>query len=129
MKTETKKELIYADECYQVMGIVFRVFNKLGYGHKEAIYQKALKQDFLANEMEFKEQLRCKVRYKNEEIGIYIFDFLLFGKIILEIKQRNFISLKDINQLYKYLRVANLRLGIIITFTPDGVKYKRVVNL
>lgn len=124
-----KKELIYAKECYQIMGIVFEVFNKLGYGHKENIYQKALAGDFLKNKMEFKEQLRCKVKYKDDDLGIYILDFLLLDKIILEIKQKNFISRRDISQLYRYLRATGLKLGIIITFSPDGVRYKRIVNL
>ncbi|KKP80188.1 MAG: hypothetical protein A2271_03820 [Candidatus Moranbacteria bacterium RIFOXYA12_FULL_35_19] len=126
---KTKKNLIYAEECYRIMGVVFRVFKKLGFGHKENFFQKALAKEFTDNGFEFKEQLRYKVKYKEEDLGIYIFDFLIFNKIILEIKQRNFISSKDINQLYKYLKATNLRLGIIITFTSEGVRYKRVVNL
>lgn len=126
---ETKKNLIYAQECYQIMGIVFKVFNELGYGHKENFYQKALAKEFANNDISFKEQLRCKLKYKNDDIGFYILDFLLLNKIILEIKQRNFISIKDIKQLYKYLQTTKLKLGIIITFTSDGVRYKRVVNL
>jgi len=126
---KTKDNLIYADECYRIMGVVFKVFKELGFGHKESFFQKALARDFKDSGFEFKEQLRCKVKYKREDLGIYILDFLLFDKIILEIKQRNFISSKDINQLYKYLKATNLRLGIIITFTSEGVRYKRVVNL
>ncbi len=101
----------------------------MGFGHKENIYQKALVKDFSENNIKFKEQLRCKLKYKDEDLGIYILDFLIFNKIVLEIKQRNFISSKDIKQLYRYLKATNLKLGIIITFTADGVRYKRVVNL
>lgn len=126
---ETKKNLIYADECYQIMGIVFKVYKELGFGHRENCYQKALAKEFGDNGYEFTEQLRCKLKYKDETLGIYILDFLIFGKIILEIKQRSYISSKDINQLYKYLRAKNLKLGIIITFTNEGVRFKRVVNL
>lgn len=110
-------------------GNCFEVFNRLGYGHKEVVYQKALVKEFSANNILFKEQLRCKLKYRDKDVGIYVFDFLVFNKIILEIKQRSFISGKDINQLYKYLKSANLKLGIIITFTGDGVRYKRIVNL
>jgi GxxExxY protein len=126
---KTKKDLIYADECYQIMGIVFKVFKKLGFGHKENFYQKALAKEFEDKKIEFKEQLRCRVRYKNKELGVYILDFLILNKIILELKQKSFISVKDINQLYKYLRATNLKLGLIVTFTRDGAKCKRVVNL
>lgn len=111
------------------MGVVFKVFKELGFGHKEVFFQKALAKNFLESGFEFKEQLRYKVKYKGEELGTYILDFLIFDKIILEIKQKNFISLKDIDQLYKYLKTTGHKLGIIITFTSNGVKYKRVVNL
>jgi len=126
---ETKNNLIYADECYQIMGIVFKVYNELGFGHKENYYQKALSEEFKNNKISFKEQLRCKLKYKDKDVGLYILDFLVFDRIILEIKQKNFISGKDIKQLYSYLKVMNLKLGLIITFTKDQVKYKRIVNL
>ncbi|MFA4817726.1 MAG: GxxExxY protein [Parcubacteria group bacterium] len=127
-KIKNKENLIYADECYEIMGIIFDVYNRLGYGHKENFYQKAIAEDFTKNKIEFKEQLRCKVKYKETDLGIYILDFLVLDKIVLELKQKSYISGRDIKQLYRYLRATNLKLGIIITFTPDGVKYKRVVN-
>jgi len=96
---------------------------------KRIVYQKALAKEFKNSGFEFVEQLRYKLKYKEEMLGIYILDFLVFGKIILEIKQRSFISSKDIDQIYKYLRAKNLKLGIIITFTNDGVRFKRIVNL
>jgi GxxExxY protein len=55
---KTKKNLIYADECYHLMGIIFKVFKKLGFGHKESFYQKALAEEFKDNDINFKEQLR-----------------------------------------------------------------------
>ncbi|OGC04386.1 hypothetical protein A2276_08575 [candidate division WOR-1 bacterium RIFOXYA12_FULL_43_27] len=127
--TKVKKDLVFAKESYEIMGIVFKVFKELGFGHKESFFQKALAKSFKDNDFEFREQLRFKVRYKGEDLGIYVLDFLIFNKIILEIKQRNFISSKDIDQLYKYLKAMKLKLGIIITFTSEGVRYKRVVNL
>jgi len=61
--------------------------------------------------------------------SIYYFDFLIDGKIILETKVRNYFSKKDIDQLCSYLKVKNLKLGIIAHFTKTGVKFKRIVNL
>lgn len=111
------------------MGLIFQVFNDLGYGHKENFYQKALVKTFLEYKIPFKEQLRCKLKYKGENLGLYIFDFLVFDKIVIEIKQKNYLSYKDIQQIYRYLKAANLKLGLIVTFTSKGVRYKRIVNL
>jgi GxxExxY protein len=126
---KTKIDLIYAEECFQIMGIVFHVFKKLGFGHKEKVYQAALAREFCDKNIKYKEQVRYKLKYKGQDLGMHILDFLIFDKIILEIKRRTIITTKDIDQLYRYLKVADLRLGIIITFTSEGVRYKRVVNL
>lgn len=124
-----KNDLIYADECYQIMGMVFEVYNQIGPGHKEKFYQKAISGIFRENRIDFREQLKAKLKYKEKDLGIYILDFLVFNKIVLEIKKRNYFSKKDIDQLYAYLRATGLKLGIIIHFTNVGVKYKRIVNL
>ena len=126
---EIKKDLIYAEECYVIMGLVFKVFNEIGYNHKESFFQKGIAKEFSDNRIEFKEQLRCRVKYKEKDLGIYILDFLVFGKIILELKKRDYFSTRDIDQLLKYLKATNLKLGIIIHFTKDGVRYKRIPNL
>jgi GxxExxY protein len=126
---ETKNNLIYADECYQIMGLIFEVFNSLGYGHKEIIYQKAIAKVFLDKGIKYKEQLRYKLKYREKDLGIYILDFLVLDKIVIELKQRDFFSRKDIEQLSRYLKATNLKLGLLVHFTSKGVRYKRVINL
>ncbi len=129
MNVKTQKELIYAKECYKIIGLIFEVFNKFGYGYKEKFYQKAIAEIFKENNIDFKEQLKARIKYKDRDLGLYFFDFLVFGKIIIEIKQRNYFSKKDIEQLYSYLRATKLNLGLLIHFTKSGVKYKRIINL
>src|SRR3989344_8814909 len=124
-----RKDLIYKDECYKIIGLVFEVFNNVGCGHKEKFYQNAIAEVFAENKIEFKREVKAKVKCKGKEIGFYMFDFLVLGKIIIELKQKNYFSKKDIEQLYSYLRAANLKLGILIYFTKQGIRYKRIVNL
>jgi GxxExxY protein len=126
---KTKKEIIYAKECYQIIGIIFEVFNELGYGHKEKFYQKAIANSFLDKSIEFKEQLQCKFKYKGKDLGIYVLDFLVFNKIVLELKQKKYFSSQDIKQLYMYLKAMKLKLGLLVTFTGNGIKFKRILNL
>ncbi len=124
-----RKDLIYPELCYQIIGILFTVWTKLSFGHKESFYQKAVVEEFKNNKIKFKEQLPVKISYREKIIGIYYFDFLIEDKIILEIKVRNYFSQKDIKQLYSYLKAKQLKLGLISHFTKSGVKFKRVVNL
>jgi len=124
-----KIKLIYPDECYQIIGVCFEVYNKLGYGHKEKFYQEAIEEILRREEVDFKRELRVKVRFREKDLGIYCFDFLVFDKIVVEIKKRNYFSIKDIKQIYSYLKATGLKLGLLIHFTNTGVKYRRVVNV
>ena len=129
MSEVKRKDLIYPELCYKIIGILFVVWTELGFGHKESFYQNALVEEFKNANLNFKEQLPVKIMYKNKKIGIYYFDFLIENKMILELKVRNFFSQKDIRQLYSYLKAKDLKLGLIAHFTQSGVKFKRVVNL
>lgn len=124
-----REDLIYKDECYKIIGLVFSVFNELGYGHREKFYQNAISDIFTENKIPFKKELKARVNFKGREIGYYYFDFLVFDKIVIELKQRNYFSKKDIEQLYSYLKAMKLKLGILIYFTKNGIRYKRIVNL
>jgi len=126
---KTKRNLIFAEECYQIIGICFEVFNKIGYGHKEKFYQEAVAHKLKEKKINFREQLKARVKLGEKELGIYYLDFLVFDKIVVEIKKRNYFSIKDINQLSAYLKATRLKLGLLIHFTNTGVKYRRIVNL
>ena len=125
----TKKNIIYADEVYEIIGIMYEVWDKVGFGHKENFYQNAVKEIFKKKKKKFKEQLRLKVKMGEKELGEYILDFLYEDKIVVELKQGNNFSKRNINQVYAYLRATNLKLGLLINFTREGVKFKRIVNL
>lgn len=129
MQELRRKDLIYADVCYKIMGELFAVHTELGSGHKENFYQKAVAEEFRNSGLKFQEQLPAKITYRGKIIGIYYFDFLVDDKIVLEIKVRNYFSEKDIKQLYAYLKAKNLKLGIIAHFTKSGVKFKRIANI
>ncbi len=124
-----REDLVYPELCYQTLGILFEVWTDVGFGHKEKIYQKAVSNKFASRGISIKEQLPARLVYQNKPIGIYYFDFLVDEKIVLELKVRNYFSIKDIKQVYSYLKAQNLKLGIIAHFTNTGVKYKRVVNI
>lgn len=124
-----RDDLIYPDLSYKIIGSLFNVWNAVGSNHKEGFYQKAAAKDFTDGGLSFKQQLAVKIKYKGKFIGIYYFDFLIEGKIVLELKVRDYFSKRDVDQLYAYLKARNLKLGIIAHFTKSGVKIKRVVNI
>lgn len=114
---------------YEILGCLFRVWNDAGSGHREKLYQKAVAAELRAKKLAFVEQFHIKLYQRGTFIDIYYLDFLIEGKIVRELKVRNYFSNKDIQQLYSYLKGLNLQLGILAHFTENGVKYKRVVNI
>lgn len=127
MKTE--KDIIFASEVYEIVGMMYEIYDLLGYGHKESFYQNAVAEIFRKNKKEFQEQLKVKVKFGEKDLGEYIFDFLYENKIVIELKQGEVFSKNNINQIYAYLKAKKLKLGLLINFTKKGIKFKRIVNL
>lgn len=124
-----KDKVIYPELSYKIIGLVFDVFNHLGYGYQEKYYQKAIALLFSENDIKFKEQVHFPLKFNKQKIGSYFLDFLIENKIVLEIKKGDRFSKKDIQQLYAYLKASGLKLGILINFTSKGIKFKRILNL
>src|SRR3989344_7689592 len=72
--------------------------------------------------VDFKEQVSIPLKYQGEKIGNYFLDFLIDNKVILEIKKGDYFSRTNINQIFAYLKAANLQLGLLANFTTSGIK-------
>ena len=124
-----RKDLIYPDLSYTIIGILYEVYNKLGYGYKERYYQKAIAKEFKVCGLLFQEQVPAAIRYKDEIIGKLFLDFLIENKIVLEIKKTDRFSKSEISQITGYLKATSKKLEIIAHFTKDGIKFKRILNI
>ena len=122
-------DLLYPELRYKVVGVLFSVFNELGYGYRERYYQQAVTQEFLSLNLHYEKEIRFPVLYKGKKIGSHVFDFLVDNKIIIELKQGDYFSKNDIKQAVDYLKNSGLRLAILARFTRRGLKYKRIINL
>lgn len=123
-----KQDLIYPELSYKLVGIAYTVFNELGHGHLEKIYQKAYAKELKEEGIIFKEQVSYKVIYKGEVIGNNYLDFLINDTVIIELKRSDFYTKKYMDQVSNYLKVSGLKLALLINFTSSGVRCKRVVN-
>ena len=121
-------KVVHKDLSYQVVGVLYDVYNDLGSGYQEKIYQKALEQYFLTNNIKYKSQVLHNVVVKGKVVGRYYFDFIIDDKIILEIKRGDYYIRSNISQVKGYLAASKLQLAIIANFTSSGVKFFRVLN-
>ena len=78
--------------------------------------------------LKFKEQLFAPLIFKGEKIGKNYFDFFVEDKIIVELKRSDYFSNSHFVQLNHYLRISQLKLALLISFTSKGVRIRRVVN-
>ncbi|MCL5666503.1 MAG: GxxExxY protein [Patescibacteria group bacterium] len=130
--TKTKnirEDLVEKDLCYKIVGVLMEVYKQLGSGHREQYYQRAIAAELTRQKYSFKQFVRTTLNYKDAPIGVYILDFLIEGRVVLEIKKDNYFSRQHIDQVNGYLKTLDLRLGILANFTKEGVKFKRIVNL
>ena len=124
-----RNDLIYPDLSYKIIGCAFEVFNALGPGHSEKIYQKALAESFKEKKLNFIEQLKWDVYFKEKIIARGYLDFQVEERIIVELKKDERFSKIHIEQVLQYLKNSSLQLAIIINFTKTGVISKRVINI
>jgi GxxExxY protein len=128
-KLPRRKDLIYPELSYTIIGILFEVYNNFGPGHKEKYYQKAVAASLKEAGLSFKEQVYSPIIFKERNIGKYYLDFLIENKIVLETKSGEKFLKQNISQIYSYLKIENLKLGILANFTKEGLKFKRILNL
>ncbi|MCX6274932.1 MAG: GxxExxY protein [Bacteroidetes bacterium] len=124
-----RSDLIYPELSYQIVGCAFDVFNKLGPGHSEKVYQQAMAEAMRIKGIIFAEQAYYNVKFNEKVVGKSFFDFEVDGKIIVELKKDERFSKTHIDQVVDYLKKSELKLSIIINFTKEGVKYKRLINV
>ena len=120
-------KLVYADLTYKVRGCIFNVYNTLGYGHKEQVYQKALEKELNDQKVPVKREVSLKVLYKDEKVGNYRPDFVVDDKAIIEIKAVEFMPKSYEQQLLHYLKSTNFELGLLVNFGRPKLEIKRLV--
>lgn len=129
MKKILRQDLVFPELNYTIIGILFEVYNNLGPGYKEKYYQKAIATALKNAGILFKEQVYCPITFENANVGHCYIDFLIDNKVILEIKSGEKFLKRNIKQIHSYLRVKDLKLGLLANFTKEGLKFKRILSL
>ena len=127
MKKENA-DLIYPELSYQIIGISFKIFNKLGYGFQEKYYQRAFAKEFDIIGLKYEKEKIINIKYDNKFLGRYLLDFVIDNKIVVELKVRSRLGYVDIKQTLNYLKTGQYKLALIIYITKEGVKYRRIIN-
>lgn len=116
--------------AYEVIGAAIEVHRTLGPGFLETVYEHALTHELEDRGVAFERQLSVGVDYKGRRVGDGRLDFLVDGRLIVEIKAVESLLPIHTAQVISYLRAINLQLGLLLNFNvallPQGMK--RVVR-
>ena len=126
---KSKQDIVYPELSYKIIGVAFRIFNKYGFGMGEKFYQKVFVEEFKKEGISCEREKLIKLIHDDKVIGSYFLDFVIDGKIIVELKVKSRFGYVHIKQVLAYLKATGCKLAIIIYFTSDGVKYRRIVNI
>ena len=116
------EEYLFEDLTHKIIGCSYEVFKALGYGYREKVYQRALAEEFDFKKVKYKKELPVEIFYREKLIAKYYLDFLIEAKVA-----KDFYS-KDIKQVLSYLKANDYKLGLLLIFTCEGVKCKRIIN-
>lgn len=121
--------LIYPEESYAIRGAAMRVYNVLGSGFLEAVYQEALEIELDRRHIPYEREKELEMCYDGIKLGKkYIADFVCYGKIILELKAVKELDDSHRSQLYNYLKATGFKLGFLINFGKyDELQIERKV--
>ncbi|MBP6532714.1 MAG: GxxExxY protein [Bacteroidia bacterium] len=122
------ENILYKEESFLLIGKCFEVHNNLGAGFLEIVYKDALEYEFRQSGIPYEREKKYDVNYKGIILKHKFYaDFVIFDKIILEVKGSTGISDEFIAQGINYLKVSNNKLAIIVNFGELKLNYKRIV--
>ncbi len=118
----------YEELTEKIIGCAYRVYNKLGFGFLESVYQKCLMIELRKAGMKAESQQAIVVRYDDAVVGEFVADIVVEGTIIVELNSVRRMVLSHEVQLVNYLVATGKPVGLLLNFGESKVEVKRKVR-
>lgn len=118
----------YQDITSKIIGCAMKVHSTLGNGFQEVIYQRCLEIEFNKAGLMFAREFEMPIMYDGHEVGTRRVDFLVEGKISVELKALTALEDVHLAQAMNYLEAYNLEIGLLINFGAKSLQFKRLHN-
>lgn len=112
----------------KIIGCAYRVYNKMGFGFLESVYEKCLMIELKKAGLHAEAQVPVCVEYDGESVGEFVADVLVENAVILELKSVKRIVRAHEIQLVNYLTATGKEIGLILNFSEEKVEVKRKVR-
>jgi len=120
--------LLYSDLTRDIIGAAIEVHKILGVGFLESVYEEALAIEFELQKIPSERQKTIDVFYKNRLAKQFVCDFIVYDKIVIELKAIRKISDIEKAQMLNYLKATGLNLGLSLNFGSGSLEVKRLIN-
>lgn len=110
--------LLHGELTEQIIGAFYKVYNTLGYGFLEKVYENATRVELTKRGVGVVQQMPIQVLYEAESVGEYFADLCVEGKVIVELKVAEALSDDHEAQLFNYLKATHTEVGFLMNFGP-----------
>ena len=117
---------LHSELTKSIIGCYYKVYNALGYGFLEKVYENALKKELLKAGHVVEAQKQIKVYYDNDVVGENYADLVVDNKVILELKAAETLVAEHEVQLINYLRATDMEVGLLLNFGKETQFIRRV---
>ena len=125
-----KNDYLHTDLSSEIINRFFIVYNRLGYGFLEKVYERSLKIELEKAGFFVESQKPINVFYESQIVGEYFADLLVENKVILELKATETICKEHENQLINYLKATEIEVGLLLNFgKKPEIKRKAFSNI
>ena len=118
-----------SDKTGLILNAFYAVYNELGYGFIENVYQNALYKELCRRGIPCVAHPKINVYYRGEIVGYYEADIIAFDSVILELKAVNRLLKEHEIQLRNYLKTTNIEVGLLLNFGPKPEIHREVFSL
>ena len=119
-------EILHKGLTESIIKVFYEVYNELGYGFLEKVYQNAMYFELKSQGFKVEAQKKIKVYYKNELVGDFLADLLIIDTIILELKACEGLAKAHSVQTLNYLKATNVEIGLLLNF-GERPQIKRLI--
>ena len=123
-----EEKLLFEETTSLIIGAFYAVYNELGYGFLESVYQHAMFVELGKRGLKSQREVLLPVIYSGVNVGDYRADLIVQNKIIVETKTASCIHPTHRLQLFNYLKASGLRVGLVVNFGPKASFQRHVLS-
>jgi GxxExxY protein len=120
--------LKFAEITREIIGAAMEVHRHLGNGFQEVIYQRCLAIELKNRGIEFLREQEMPLFYKSHEVGSRRVDFVVRGKILVELKALSSVSDVERAQVLNYLTAYRMEIGLLLNYGTPSLQFERFIN-